>query len=426
MFATRTDAEQPSYTHLLILDYARATAVMMVFFCHAYGYSTKWGTWFRDYYGEVTDMLFTPVILGTFGVAVFFFISGFCIHTSFHRQGKEWRSFFIRRFFRIYPPYLAALLLFALFFPGTKLEFIHLKQDLYMLFMHVFLIHNYDRSTYLGINEAFWSIAVEVQLYLIYPIFLLLVKRFGWKKTLIGMAGCEAVICTIYGMENSVTSVATTFGFDFSPTFLRTISHWHWLTATPLAYWFTWSLGAYVADTHLRARKSAFTKLSSVPWLVLIPICFLFHPLLAFDFAITAVLTAIVISRMLERPVLNVCPNAWQRFILKLGLWSYSIYLLHLPFQMLLRPCFVQLFPTCRGHIIWFAVGIATGLISIPLAITWYEFLEKPSKNLGKKIIEAIGNRQTQTISPPDDKGGGHQPPRENSTPVLVKTEGSV
>ena len=55
------------------------------------------------------------------GVAIFFVVSGFCIHLSFRRGAPgDWRGFFIRRFFRIYPPYFLAVLIFAFFFwPGT-------------------------------------------------------------------------------------------------------------------------------------------------------------------------------------------------------------------------------------------------------------------------------------------------------------------
>jgi peptidoglycan/LPS O-acetylase OafA/YrhL len=53
------------------------------------------------------------------GVPIFFVVSGFCIHVSFQQQSREWGGFFLRRFFRLYPAYLAAVLLFMLLNPDN-------------------------------------------------------------------------------------------------------------------------------------------------------------------------------------------------------------------------------------------------------------------------------------------------------------------
>ncbi|MGH7991096.1 MAG: acyltransferase family protein, partial [Limisphaerales bacterium] len=122
---------------------------------------------------------------GFMGVPIFFAISGFCIHLSFYRQGQKWGSFFLRRFFRLYPAYMAAVLLFALLFTHSAGEFWRQFSS------HALFSFIYNQATYHGLNGSFWSVAVEVQLYLIYPLLLALVARFGWKRTLICLAGCE-------------------------------------------------------------------------------------------------------------------------------------------------------------------------------------------------------------------------------------------
>jgi hypothetical protein len=56
--------------------------------------------------------------LGGFGVAIFFVVSGFCTYQSYTQTTRpEAGVFFIRRFFRIYPPYRLTLLTFALVVP---------------------------------------------------------------------------------------------------------------------------------------------------------------------------------------------------------------------------------------------------------------------------------------------------------------------
>ena len=62
-----------------------------------------------------------PLNYGGTRVAMFFVLSGFCIHLS-HRRARQptWNSFANRRFFRIFPPYLVALCLFLFVWPwGT-------------------------------------------------------------------------------------------------------------------------------------------------------------------------------------------------------------------------------------------------------------------------------------------------------------------
>ena len=120
-------------------------------------------------------LVLSPLIFGNFGVAVFFVISGFCIQLSYARSAQAgFRAFYIRRFFRIYPPYLVALLFFAVVFPPTRLGFAKLW-DWAQFGSHLLLVHNFDARAFDGINGAFWSIAVEVQLYLLFPVLVVLI-----------------------------------------------------------------------------------------------------------------------------------------------------------------------------------------------------------------------------------------------------------
>ena len=49
---------------------------------------------------------------------------------------------------------------------------------------HLFLVHNFNPDWYYGINGAFWSIAVESQLYVLYPVLVALASRRGWPLAL--------------------------------------------------------------------------------------------------------------------------------------------------------------------------------------------------------------------------------------------------
>jgi hypothetical protein len=47
------------------------------------------------------------------------------------------------------------------------------------------MLHNLDLHTTYTINGAFWTLAIEEQLYLAYFLLLFLRIRFGWTKTLL-------------------------------------------------------------------------------------------------------------------------------------------------------------------------------------------------------------------------------------------------
>jgi peptidoglycan/LPS O-acetylase OafA/YrhL len=122
---------------------------------------------------------------GELGVDIFFAISGFLICgqllNEFRRRGRiDLKRFYIRRCFRILPPYYAAL---AGIFLLSAFGVIHMQSaDLPSC---LFLYRNYKP---LGVDlhggfytAHFWSLAVEEHFYLMWPILLLAVtpKRAG-------------------------------------------------------------------------------------------------------------------------------------------------------------------------------------------------------------------------------------------------------
>src|SRR5688572_12946641 len=107
---------------LLFIDYIRGFAILGVFVFHGLTVDDRllFSGWTRDFSNSYKNLLL-PFNLGWLGVAVFFVVSGFCIHISFQQQGRNWRGFLIRRFFRLFPPYLVALLFLAFVLPYSRL-----------------------------------------------------------------------------------------------------------------------------------------------------------------------------------------------------------------------------------------------------------------------------------------------------------------
>lgn len=290
-----------------------------------------------------------PFSYGWAGVPIFFVISGFCIHMSFERQGREWKGFFIRRLFRIYPAYLLTLLVFALLFPTTRLDFSSGHDGWFQLISHLLLIHNFNPQTTTGIDGPLWSIAVEVQLYLTYPLLLMLVAKTGWRRTMIVLAVCEisiqgiqAMLSWLLGPESPVGF--STFVFDFSLVF-------YLVKVSPFAYWFSWSLGAFAADAFLRGRPLPFAGFSFWSWFALAAGSYLAKPLQPFTFLLFALAAAIAISKLLNSAVPKIhLPDFCLKFLRQTGVWSYSLYLLHYPLIIFCLSSLMLLCPKAREY----------------------------------------------------------------------------
>ncbi len=156
------------------IDLMRATCILwIVGFWHLLGYAES----IDGYKNDVTYRL-TVVVLG-----LFVFISGHLIGRSrITSAGEVWR-FYRRRMIRIYPPYLASLLLFDLFGllqPGQ--------------FIGAALL---STSFSLEPPLTLWYISMIVVFYLLAPLLLLLVHRLGqtpWRWTSNPLVVCTGII----------------------------------------------------------------------------------------------------------------------------------------------------------------------------------------------------------------------------------------
>jgi peptidoglycan/LPS O-acetylase OafA/YrhL len=167
-------APPPARQRLAGLDGVRGLAALYVVVNHIFlrtfpGYPADrapfWAGWF---------------IYGRFAVVVFIVLSGFSLALSPVRHG--WRldavsSYASRRAWRILPPYWAALV-FSLFVawliippPGQG------SPDAKSVVVNGLLVQNLVHAP--SPDRSFWSIAVEAQLYVLFPLLLLMVRRWG-------------------------------------------------------------------------------------------------------------------------------------------------------------------------------------------------------------------------------------------------------
>lgn len=154
---------------------------------------------------------------GFLGVELFFFISGFCLFYPYAKgRVPTLKHFYYRRAIKIVPSYLLALFVFAFvitdLYPST---WEHGKfAD---LGMHLLFLHNFTTATHGSFNGVMWSLAVEVQFYLLFPLI-----AWGFRRRPFLAAAAMVGISIGYRAWNR--SIATEGGLglwaDLLPAFL--------------------------------------------------------------------------------------------------------------------------------------------------------------------------------------------------------------
>jgi peptidoglycan/LPS O-acetylase OafA/YrhL len=349
--------------HLPQLDVLRGVAIVGVLLFHCLGCSYKpWQVHPRQL--DLPSVLRYPLSCGWAGVSLFFVLSGFVIHYATLGSGSfNIGSFYSRRFFRIYPPYLLALSCFAAIdFHGGLVKHATLFRD---VLAHVFVVHNLFSSTYYGINPSFWSLAVEIQFYLLYPLLLLIWRRIGPGKTLLAVLGVSILYRAIgYCITNWAEDVSLPF----------------WLNTPSL--WVDWVMGAYLAEKYCNGQKVFHRPLLwTTVFLALFVATDLFKPTSVLSFTVASVLGVIAIEACLH---VRQNPRPLFAPLGTLGLCSYSIYLYHQPLLgILYRRGHIQ--HLSHGSLRFLAIFAIAMLILCPFGHLMYLTVENGSRMLGKR-----------------------------------------
>ncbi len=345
------------------LDALRAFAALSVFGLHAI-VIPAWTSfpasgplaWFR---------------VGFLGVDVFFVISGYVITSSLVRlmaqSPEHWRAaFLVRRAARIYPLYLVSSLLFLLIVDASALTG---PDWLWQAVSHLLLLHNLLPATSGSINGVAWTIATEAQLYLLTLLLLQFLRGVAPLRIAIG------AVVLAWGWR-AATMLALPVVIPDAPS--NTYSH--------VATQFPGFLDAYglgVAAALFRGpvpiprvwlffAGSALMTLSAallLPYLTsndywngwLMPIGFRTLPAIA---ALSLLLAVRDLSFRANSP------------LVLLGVWSYGLYLLHLPILQLLAR--TQLPPPAIA-------AVALLLSAMLAAISWYT-LERRAIAWGRRF----------------------------------------
>jgi len=156
--------------HLAPLDGLRGIAIALVLWFHVWQI-----TWLRadvHVFGATLNFNAIPEA-GFIGVDLFFFISGFCLFYPYARTLVDGRprqslaTFAYRRAIKIVPSYYLSL---ALVVALGWAHFASPADAFAQIVAHATFVHVFNDDTFGGINGVLWSLAIEVQFYVVFPL----------------------------------------------------------------------------------------------------------------------------------------------------------------------------------------------------------------------------------------------------------------
>jgi len=369
---------QPSKSsHLERIDVLRAAAILMVVCFHFLAcitgqYEFGWNGFWRNVQDVQTPLMWYlyPLTLGWSGVSLFFVISGFCIHYSFLKHeakspGKPFlKQFFWKRFWRIYPPYFITL---AVFF---YLIFRHpeTRPTAGNFWLHLLLVHNFSAGVFNGINPSFWSLAVEMQFYLLFPLVLMLRHKVGIKNTFWFFAAVS-LACRITALFlQDWSQPPTQHLWDFT-----------------LALFVDWLLGAWLAEKWLAGQRLLGASSGKVLLLGILAVALTWNKITAAFLGFTAF--SLWYAALMEWYLFSRNSfGRWEKMLVPVGLCSYSIYLWHQP--LLGRALYwLHKFGLPQTPTASLAVLPVVMLAMIIVGFVSYKLVELPGINFGRRLL---------------------------------------
>lgn len=268
---------------------------------------------------------------GFLGVDIFFVISGFLITgiiiTEIQQNSFSLKQFYTRRIKRIYPAFITVMALVSFI---ASVIFIY--NDFNKLRKTIELAIAFLSNFYLGLTQGYfdlsanenpvlhiWSLAVEEQYYLIFPLILILAyKKFREIKVLF-----------IITLILFFILLATSF---VSANFYKEVLH------QPNIYYLSnlrfpeLLVGSLLAIYHnLSASKQASNVIAILSTLLLFSCLFLMNNNIAYIPGITLILpcifTALIIHTTSQNNIIKLCLS--NKVIVFIGKISYSLYLYH-------------------------------------------------------------------------------------------------
>lgn len=350
----------------------------------------------------LADIFKQPILIwlrgGWIGVDVFFVLSGFLISgllfTEYKSRGTiSFGRFFVRRGWKIYPPFfvLIAITVVIQLLAGLSLNWTWVLAEL-------LFVQNYFH----GLWSYTWSLAVEEHFYLFLPLTLILMLKLNKNsstplKPILALAAFIAVFAIFLRLINLYYQPVYSNMTHRFPSHLRIDSL---LFGVVISYLYHFYTDQFVA------------KLSPWRWWLILAGSILLVPAFIFQVETTAFVYTIGFtifylgSGMLLVGVL-LCDIPYNRpltFISKLGSYSYSIYLWHLPVLFF----FVPLLDAVLGNALGFTGQTVVYLAgSLTFGVFMAKIVEVPTLRLRDRLFPAFAKVPLERQNHPQESGNG-------------------
>lgn len=335
---------------------------------------------------------------GFLGVDVFFVVSGFLITTLLARELQAsgliaFRTFWLRRARRLLPALVLTVAVSVLIARVVSTDLlVHAgRQVLGALtfstnWVEITAGSSYFDQTAPQLFMNFWSLAVEEQFYLVWPLVTLLLLRFARPRTRV------AVTLAIAAASTALMAALFTPGADATRVYYGTDTHVMGLMLGA-ALAFAWASPALA----LRVRPSAWGR--AAPVAVPVAAAVLLVLLVVLDeeraatfrggIALASVATAVLIAGLVDRGGSRVA--AWQRLadhpvLTWVGVRSYAIYLWHWPVILLVAGDLPSV-PGTGHHVLTRAWCV---LVTVALADLTFRLVETPFRRLGFRGVARL------------------------------------
>ena len=324
------------------------------------------------YHAKVSFFEYQLFAGGFIGVDIFFVISGYLITSiilkEFVSTGSfSFREFYIRRIRRILPALLFVMLVSAPFAFKYLLPFDYIeysKSIIYSIFFNSNFYFWYSNSSYGAVSSLLkpflhtWSLSIEEQFYILFPIFLFVVFKF-FKKYLIFffIIGFILSLCLAdWGSRNYPS-----FNFYILPT-----RAWELLAGSILAYFEV--IKFYKCRDRILILILPIIGIILILWSIVFFNDEMLHP--SFYSLPPIIGTCLIIWSSNRNEIVTKILS--KELFVRIGLISYSLYLWHYP---------IFAFARVTEFYQDFFNKLLIGLILIIVSILSYYFIEKPFRN---------------------------------------------
>ena len=359
--------ELPPAPRIEAVDGLRGFAALVVLLFHVYG-EARAPDW-RAFHGI---NLLRPLHDGWAGVNLFLVLSGFCLYWPFVTQRDRVlhpRSYAMRRVWRIVPAYyssLAFVSLSALLWPTLRaISADALPKGSTDFVLHLTLLHSLTASTISSWNSVTWSLGLEWTWYMLFPFTLWLYRKVGANRGFL----CLAAVTLAYRGTLYVCFRSSALCVNEDRA-LRTFI---------LGRLFEFGLGMWVAwQVHQPPGTGRWLRWAPLGVVVLLVAAHVATPtptlLPTRDilYGSASALLLLAATSPTENWVRRLFSARWLCWI---GLFSYTLYLFHLPMLVMLR---LACAPLGLAGLRLFFFLLTCSVLIVPLCWLIFQVVEKP------------------------------------------------